>query len=115
MWRSTNEQFKRSGHCPNIRGDIDRVGDQEQGNNASKKPRGVMFSDIGSETMAGYPSNARTNHLDTNHQGERKECGPQHRIAKACSYLRVGGNAAGVIVGSARDESRTQFFPERSI
>ena len=107
MRRSTDEQFKRSGHCPDIRGDIDGVGYQEQGNNASKKPRVVMFSDIGSKTVARYPSNAGANHLDTNHQGERKECGPQHGIAKACSDLRICGNAAGIIVGSTRDESRT--------
>lgn len=63
----------------------------------------------GREPAACDITDACTDDLDRGHQRQREHDGPQHRVAKLRAGLRVGGSAAGVVVGRPGDHARAQL------
>jgi hypothetical protein len=47
--------------------------------------------------------------LNRRHQWQRKHHGPQHREPELRACLRVGGDAARIVVGGSGDESRAKL------
>ena len=68
----------------------------------------VMRADVAGDALAGDPADARADFLDRRHQREAEQHHPAHRIAELRAGLRVGGDAAGVVVGGAGDQSRAE-------
>src|SRR5436305_477320 len=78
-------------------------------NGRRRRPRCISSTSCEAcQTLAGDPSNLRTDQLDRDHEGEREEDCPQQGVAVLRAGLRVGGNARRVIVSCAGDETRPE-------
>ena len=56
---------------------------------------------------------ARAHHLDADHQRVGENHGPQHAEAELRAGLRIGRDAARIVVRGARDETRAQLLHPR--
>ena len=68
----------------------------------------VMAPQIPSDTPARDPTNLGTYLLNASHQWIGKRESPQCRVTKLRTHLRVGGNATGIIVCGASDQTWAQ-------
>lgn len=68
-----------------------------------------MFADICGKPMTAYPPDPGADHLYAHHERVGEEYCPQHVEAKLRAGLRIGRNAAGVVVRRASDQSRPKF------
>src|SRR5450830_127227 len=57
------------------------------------------------------PADAGADDLDRRHERQRQEHGPQQRKAELGSRLRIGGDAARIVVSRAGHESRPERTP----
>jgi len=64
-----------------------------------------VIAEVARDAVPGDAADARTDDLDADHQRRRQEHAPQHAEAELRTGLRVGRDAARVIVGRAGDES----------
>ena len=71
-----------------------------------------MAAHVSGQAASGHPSDLSADHLNGAHQrvGEQ-ECPPE-AVTELCARLRVGGDSAGIVVGSARDQPWTQNVPQ---
>jgi hypothetical protein len=60
-----------------------------------------------------YPADLRTDKLDRRHQRIGQRHRPKHVEAELRAGLRIGGDAARIIVGGTGDEARTQLLEQR--
>jgi hypothetical protein len=58
--------------------------------------------DVRRQALAGDPADARAHRLDRRHQRIGQRHGPQHVQPELGAGLRIGGDAAGIVVGDAR-------------
>ena len=68
------------------------------------QPARAHLVDVLRQSVARGPADPRREHLDADHQRPGQEQRPDQRIAELGAGLRVGGDAAGVVVGGAGDE-----------
>ena len=73
-----------------------------------QQPARVMRADVAGDALAGDPADARADLLDRRHQREAEQHHPAHRVAELRAGLRVGGDAARIVVGGAGDQSRAE-------
>src|SRR5262249_12083280 len=69
-----------------------------------EQPGGIVAPDVAGDAAAGHPADARADQLDRRHQGIAEQQRPAEAVAELRTGLGVGGNAAGIVVGSAGDE-----------
>ena len=100
------DEFRDLAHGGDVGGDVERVGDQQQQHDALEHDRRERGLDVGGESLAGDPADARAHGLDRRHQREGQRHRPQHVEAELRARLGIGGDAAGIVVGHAGDESR---------
>ena len=100
-------------HRADICSDVNCVCEQQQSDEAVQQPGRIMAAYIGSDAFARNAADTRARHLNTHHERESKECGPQHSIPESCARLRVGGDSARIIICGAGDESGPELLPER--
>ena len=60
------------------------------------------------KALAGDPPDARADQLDGRHQRQCEHHGPQQCVTELRAGLGIRGDAAGIVVGSAGDQSRSQ-------
>ena len=77
-----------------------------------QQPGRIVLCDVRGKAFAGHPTDARADQLNSHHEREGEERRPQNRIADACPDLRIGGDAARIVIGGAGDQARTQASPE---
>ena len=104
-----DQKLHRRAHCAEIGAEIERVGDQQKGNDAPQQPGRVMGADIGRDPVAGDPADAGADLLDCRHQRPGEQHHPAHRRAELRASLRVGGDAARVVVRCAGDQPWPQL------
>ena len=102
------DEFGNLSHGSDVRGDVQRVGYQQQQDDAFQHDRRESRLDVGGQSLAGRPPDLRANDLDRRHQRVRERHRPEHVEAKLRPRLRVGGDAARVVIGYAGDKSRTE-------
>ena len=71
-----------------------------------------MVADVARDAVAGDAADARADDLDADHQRRGQEHAPQHAEAELRAGLRVGGDAARVVVGRAGDEPGAEAIEE---
>ena len=103
-----DEKLDRLGHRGDVGGDVDRVRDDEQTDQSQRQPARADLVDVGSQALAGRPTDPRREHLDADHQRRRQEQRPDEAEAELGAGLRVGRDAARVVVGGAGDETRAE-------
>jgi hypothetical protein len=96
-------------HRPEVGAEVDHVGDDEQAHEGIQKPDRVMAPHIGGETLPCHTPDIRADHLDRAHQGVGQQQRPDQAVAELSARLRIGGNSARIIVGSAGDEARAEY------
>ena len=108
---AADHEAKHLSHRGKIGGDIHRVGDHqqrhEQQQHRPRQPRG----DIGREPLLRVPADQRADQLDRRHEGQRQRHGPGQRIAELGAGLRIGGDAARIVVGRARGQAGSERAP----
>ncbi len=81
---------------------------QQQPDDRVQQPGRVMRADVAGDALAGHAADARADLLDRRHQREAEQHHPAHRVAELRAGLRVGGDAARIVVGGAGDQSRAE-------
>lgn len=107
QWRA-----RRCAHGCEVGADVDAVGDKKQ---ADKQENQWLRPDrphIDGKPRARNPSDPCTHELDRGHQRVGQQHGPQHVEAKLGSGLRIGGNAARVIVRCPGNQAGTKFLED---
>src|SRR4051812_40703600 len=74
-----------------------------------------MLTDVGGEAVAGDAADARADHLDADHERRGEKHRPEQAVAVLRARLRVGGDAARVVVRRAGDEARAQALDQRDV
>ena len=73
-----------------------------------EQPARIVHADVAGDAVAGHPADARADLLDRRHQREAEQHHPAHRVAELRAGLRIGGDAARIVVGGAGDQSRAE-------
>ena len=107
-----DQQTQRRGHRAKIGADIDGVGDDEQANQHIEQRRGIMTAHVSGQAAPGHPPDFSADHLDRAHQRIGQQKRPSQAVAKLRARLGVGGDSAGIVVGSAGDQARAQNIPK---
>ena len=81
------------------------VGDHQQADQRERQPARAELADVGGQPLPGHPADPRRQHLDADHQRRGQEQRPDQREAELRARLRVGGDAARIVVGGAGDEA----------
>ena len=100
------DKLSDSAHGGDVGGDVEGVGDEQQQHHALQNDRRERRLDVGGEAFAGHPADARANRLNRRHQRIGQRHGPQHVEAELRARLRIGGDAAGIVVRHAGDQAR---------
>jgi hypothetical protein len=69
-----------------------------------------VAADVARNSDTCHPADPRTDFLDPRHQRIAEQHRPQHRESELRANLRVGRDAAGIVVGSAGYDARTQLL-----
>ena len=67
-----------------------------------------MVPNVGRYALAGCAADSRADFLDDGHKGIGKQQRPSNCEAKLCSCLRVRCNAAGIVVCSTGNKTRSK-------
>ena len=109
---AAGDQHQCGAHRAEIGGDVDGVGNQQQRNDEVEQRPREMGADIGGKPVAGDATDACADDLDADHQRRGDQYRPQHAVAELRAGLRIGRNAAGVVVGGAGDEAGAELFQQ---
>jgi hypothetical protein len=106
--RAADEEPNRFPHGGDVGGNIDDIGGGDQRDNPVEQRRRQHFPEIGGEAAAGDGADARADDLDRDHERGREKHRPAQRVAELGSGLRVGRDAARIVVRRPRQQARTQ-------
>jgi len=70
-----------------------------------------MPAHVRGRSVPGDAAYARAYRLYGEHQRKCENGGPQYAIAKASAHLRIGGDAAGIVVCGTGNKARSKSFP----
>jgi hypothetical protein len=99
---------RRIGHRAEVGSDIDGIGDEQQRDDCCEQPRGTVLTQVAGNAAAGGATHAGAHHLHRRHQRVREEHTPGQRIPELRAGLRVGRDAARIVIGRARNQSGAQ-------
>lgn len=97
-------------HCRRVRADVDRVGDEQQGDQGQNQAFGHDFAEIGRRALAGDPADAGADQLDRGHQRIGQRHGPKQPESELRAGLGIGGDPARIVVRSAGDQTRSELI-----
>jgi hypothetical protein len=101
--------LQRRGHAGDVGADVDGVRDRDEHHHEVQHVRRVVAPHVARQAMARHPADACADFLHGHHQRQEEQRHPQHRRAEARPGLRIGRDAAGVVVGNASDEAGTDL------
>ena len=107
-YRPSRDQMHRLRHRGDIRGQVERVGRQQQSDHGPQHYWRKIALDVGGQAAPRNAADARADELDRDHQRQRQRHGPQHRVAELRAGLGIGGDAAGIVVRRAGDQAGAQ-------
>ena len=112
-WPKPGHQLGRFAHGGQVGADIDGVGDEQQRHQARHQPARHHLAHVAGQAMAGDAPDQGADHLDRHHQRKGQQHGPEQVEAELRARLAVGGDAAGIVVGRAGDQARSQLVEQR--
>ena len=95
-------------HGGEVGAEIDGVGDEQQQDQDGHHAVREHLHHVAGETAAGDAADARADRLHRNHQRPGQHHRPQKVEAGLGARLRIGGDAARIVVRRAGDHARTQ-------
>ncbi len=99
-------ELRHLAHGGQIRSNVEGVRHEKQCHDDAQHGGWKRGADVGGEAFAGDPADAGADQLDGRHERERQRHRPQHVEAILRARLRIGYDAAGVVVGHAGNQSR---------
>lgn len=102
------DQDEGGGHGTKVGANVNGIGEKEEKDDGVKDGAGVVMFDDGGKTGAGNQADATADFLDGGGKRGKVEGEKELAQAKEGASLRIGGDAGGVIVRSAGDESGTK-------
>ncbi len=112
---ATYKQLQSFAHGGDVGRDVDGVGYDEQRNDNQQNPARKQTADVRGETFTRDAADARADNLDADHQRKGDQRRPQHVQPELRPGLRVGGDAAWIVVRGAGDQARAEFAQERLV
>ncbi len=106
--RTANQQLGRGPHGAQVGAEVDGVGHHQEEDQDIEHGSRVVLADDARDAVAGHPADARADLLDRAHQRPAKHQHPAQAKAELCARLGIGGDAARIVVGGARDQARAQ-------
>jgi hypothetical protein len=103
--RRRDEQSHRRRHRAEIGANVDRVGDQQQSDQRIEQRRRIVLAHVTGESAPRHAPDLGADHLDRAHQRIGQQQRPTEAVAELRARLRIGGDAAGVVVGGAGNEA----------
>jgi hypothetical protein len=104
---------ERRGHRAEIGSEIDRVGRRKQTDDGVKHPRWKEATDVSSQASSRDSADLSADQLDRAHQRIGEQQRPSQAVTELRAGLGIGGNAAGIVVRCARDQSWAQDVAQR--
>jgi hypothetical protein len=99
-----DDEKERFAHGGNISRDVDRVGDDQEGDDAEHQPAWIMPLEVGNNPDAGDAADMGADELDGDHERRCQEHRPEQAVAELRAGLRVGSDAGRIVIRRARDE-----------
>ena len=106
--RSGQNELQRRRHRSKVGADVDDIGEDQQADQPVEQIRRIIPPHVGGDALARHPPDLGADHLDRAHERIGKKEGPGEGVAEGRARLRVGRDAAGVVVRSAGYQPRTE-------
>jgi hypothetical protein len=111
---AADQQLQRRAHRAEIGAQVDQIGGQQQQDDAPRQPRRVVPAQIAGDAEAGDATDPRANLLDRCHQRVAEHQRPGQAVPELRADLRIGGDAAGVVIRRPGDQARPQHLEQLS-
>jgi hypothetical protein len=109
---AADQQLQRRAHRTEIGTQVDQVGGQQQQNDAAREPRRIVPTQISGDAEAGDPADPRADLLDRRHQRVAEHQRPRQAVPELSADLRIGGDAAGIVIRRPSDQARPQHLEQ---
>ena len=106
MYFDTAEQLEAARHAGELRDDVAEIGDDERQHQPERDAEAELLADEIAQPLAGDRAHPRRHLLDDDERDGDRDHRPEQRVAELRSGLRVGEDAAGVVVDVGGDEAR---------
>ena len=112
---SPDQQAQCLAHRGDVGRDVDGVRHQQQAHDAVQHRARENRFHVRGQSPTGDATESRADHLDADHQRVRENHGPQHLEPELRARLRVGRDAAGIVIRSPGDEARPDLLHPRML
>jgi len=106
--RAAEDQPGGVGHCAEIGAQVNGVRAQQQQDDAGEQPVRTMLPQIAGKAAAGGSPDPGAHDLHRGHQRIGEQHGPGEAVTELRASLRVGRDAARIVIRGARDQTGTQ-------
>ena len=106
MYLLTLKQLERTGDAGEVRHHVGQVRDHQQRHHEERRAQAELLADQVGEALARDRAHARAHLLRHDQQQRDRQQRPQRQVAVVRARLRVGEDAAGVVVDDGGDEAR---------
>jgi hypothetical protein len=106
--RPANQQAQPIAHRAEIGAEINEIRGEQQHHDRAQQPDRIVLAQIGGDALPRHAADPGADLLDGRHQRPGEQHDPARRITELGASLRVGSDAARVIVGSAGDQPRPE-------
>ena len=105
---AARDQMRRRAHGGEVGTDVDRVGDKQERHQDPDDGPGEDARHVGGKPVPGDTADAGADRLHGDDQRQDQHHGPHQPDAELGTCLRMGGDAARIVVGRAGDDPRPQ-------
>ena len=98
MGGPADDELHSGPHGVDVRGQIDRVCDEQQQDHRIRHPLRVVLAHVARDAPASDPADEGADLLNRRHEGVNQHHRPQQAVTKLRTRLGVGGDATGVII-----------------
>src|SRR2546430_2060315 len=106
--QSAGKQLAAGRHRAEVGANVEGVGGQQTGNGEADQPAWELAPQADAQAHAGLQRDSRAQLLDRAHEWKRQEGRPEEPIAEVAADLRVGSNAARIVIAGPGDQAGSQ-------
>src|ERR1700686_2739282 len=101
MGWSPDQEIKGSPHRPDVRPNIDDIGNDQEANDGIQHPSGVKAPHVSGNSASCHTSEACTDLLNCSHKRVNQGHRPEHACTELSAYAGIGGNPAGIVISGS--------------
>jgi|HubBroStandDraft_6_1064221.scaffolds.fasta_scaffold19372_4 hypothetical protein len=114
MLAAADDQPHRRAHRRQVGADVDSIGDKQQPDQDHDDRAGKDLRHVRRESAARHPADAGTHRLDRDHHRPSQYDGPKQVEARLGAGLRIGGDAARIVVSCPGDYAGAEALEQAS-